>query len=286
MKPITDSLLGHHTSAALGRPSGEEYPGPRRGDCAEPGGAGPGREMVARLGQNHPEIASRGDDGEAGNQAYRTGHRQSGLGRVGRAVWGTQSGQQAEVGIGGQSGAERGAMASRSPTTGPSVPDGSMSSNTGLGPRPKTHRRAHGGWRRFEGPAGSEDWGFPCTIPLLFFCNRVRGGGIAESGPGVLQSPFHQVPHSSVLIPEYSVPTVTNGNNGRGRERPPLDALSWSWVWAPGVPPPFPGGGIAPVRFIPAGRLGFGPRRDAGNAGTGSEIGVVSARVSGRGIAE
>ena len=59
------------------------------------------------------------------------------------------------------------------------------------------------------------------AIPLLFFCNRVRGGVLQNPGRGYCKAPFHQVPHSSVLIPEYSVPTVTNGNNGRGRERPP-----------------------------------------------------------------
>ena len=38
----------------------------------------------------------------------------------------------------------------------------------------------------------------------------------------------------------------------------------------PGGAPAHPRLGVAPVRFIPAGRLGVGPNREAGRAGTGA----------------
>ena len=50
----------------------------------------------------------------------------------------------------------------------------------------------------------------------------------------------------------------------------PIAGACWSWVVAPAVPPPIPRLGIAPVRFIPAGRLGFGPKQEAGSAWAGA----------------
>ena len=70
--------------------------------------------------------------------------------------------------------------------------------------------------------------------------------------------------------PEIPGPTVTQRKERGGRERPPIAGACWSWVVAPAVPPPIPRLGVAPVRFIPAGRLGFGAEQEAGSAGAGA----------------
>ena len=62
--------------------------------------------------------------------------------------------------------------------------------------------------------------------------------------------------------------------DGRGRERPPSDTIFESRV-----------GEVAPVRFIPAGRLGSGPKPEAGSAGTGAKTGADVERERGRRIA-
>ena len=110
---------------------------------------------------------------------------------------------------------------------------------------------------------------FPGTkTPFFWYVDR--GVYVPENHLSLYPTPFHYVPQSSVLIPRYPArPLRTGRREGTGATPPLTRSLSHGqrprWCLCPSLV-----GEVAPVRFIPAGRLGSGPKPEAGSAGTGA----------------
>ena len=122
------------------------------------------------------------------------------------------------------------------------------------------------GLRAGPGPNPGRSGGIPTPVSW----NRVRGGGIPESGSWVFQNPLPLCPSVFGSYPGIPRPDRDETQQaGRTGATPPCRGLLVMGS-GPGGAPAHPRLGVAPVRFIPAGRLGFSPKRDAGRAGTGA----------------
>ena len=91
----------------------------------------------------------------------------------------------------------------------------------------------------------------------------LEGGVFQDSPERCSNTAFSYLSHSAVVIPCESAPTVPNGRKRGGRERPPQKGGTLA---APDSGTEFhtairPHAGSLSSSFIPAGRLGTGPRR-------------------------
>ena len=105
------------------------------------------------------------------------------------------------------------------------------------------------------------------------FCHVDRGGYVAGFSHCMWQNPL---PPCSSLFRSYPrIPRPDRHEaqeSGRTGATPACRGLLVTGV-GPGGAPAHPRLGVAPVRFIPAGRLGCGPQLEPGSTGTGAKAG-------------
>ncbi len=109
------------------------------------------------------------------------------------------------------------------------------------------------GLRVGSGPNPGRSGGIPPPVSW----NRVNSGGIPESGSRAFQNPLPSGPSFFGSYPRIPRPDrYEAGGAERTGATPPLARCPGHGCGPRWCPRPFPGGGIAPVLFIPAGRLG------------------------------
>ena len=140
-------------------------------------------------------------------------------------------------------------------------------------------------WRRFDGRAGSESWGFLCNIGPLSLQRRQRGVCCRVLPMDVAKPPSIS-PSFFGSSPGIPGPAVTDWKTGGDGSDPPLDTLFESRAPTPGVSLPVPPGGGRSRPIYPCGKARIRAEAEGGKrAPAGPEIGTGFDRESGRRIA-